>query len=392
MSPVRAIVKPELLRWARNSAGYTLPDVASKLGLASERMERWETGEDSPTIGQLRELSRVYKRPLAVFYLPRPPIDFKPIQDFRRLPGVVRETNSPELIFEMRTAHDRREAALELFQALEMDPPAFALIDDISTLPESLAAKIRSSTGITEFEQFGWRSDEYAGFNAWRKSVEGMGVLVFQATEVEDTSEMRGFSITDMPLPAIVVNSKDGPTARNFTLMHELCHIVLRQGGLCDLQEEGDRPPERQKLEVYCNRVAGAVLVPSDSLLRDERVKQRASDDSDLADIDRLASRYSVSPDVILRRLLILDRLSKMAYQESVDKLEERRARFSRPGDPGFVHPANKAFSRAGPFFSRLALESYRQDRITDSELSDLLEVRLKHLPKIEASARDVRK
>jgi len=76
VSSVKAKVKPELLRWARESAGYSVTEAARKLSkLAPERLEQWESGEDQPTIAQLRHMARVYRRPLSVFYLPEVPAD-----------------------------------------------------------------------------------------------------------------------------------------------------------------------------------------------------------------------------------------------------------------------------------------------------------------------------
>ena len=42
------------------------------------------------------------------------------------------------------------------------------------------------------------------------------------------------------------------------------------------------------------------------------------------------------------------------------------------------------AVSKAGPFFVRLVLDSYHQEKITANDLSSFLEVRLKHIAKIE--------
>jgi len=76
VSSVKAKVKPELLRWARESAGYSVTEAARKLSkLAPERLEQWESGEDQPTIARLRHMARVYRRPLSVFYLPEVPAD-----------------------------------------------------------------------------------------------------------------------------------------------------------------------------------------------------------------------------------------------------------------------------------------------------------------------------
>ncbi len=88
---VEAMVQPELLVWARTSAGLSLDQAAKKVQVGPGRLESWESGKGRPTVRptvkQLRKLGNAYKRPIAVFYLPEPPKDFQPMKDFRRLPG-----------------------------------------------------------------------------------------------------------------------------------------------------------------------------------------------------------------------------------------------------------------------------------------------------------------
>jgi len=75
---IEAIVKPDLLIWARESAGFTKEDAANKLRIKLQRLEDWEAGASRPTIKQLRKLGQLYKRPIAVFYLDEKPTDFQP--------------------------------------------------------------------------------------------------------------------------------------------------------------------------------------------------------------------------------------------------------------------------------------------------------------------------
>ncbi len=53
---VRALVKPELLRWVREDAGLSIEDVARKTGTKETTVRRWEDGVAKPTIRQLRLL------------------------------------------------------------------------------------------------------------------------------------------------------------------------------------------------------------------------------------------------------------------------------------------------------------------------------------------------
>ena len=63
---------------------------------------------------------------------------------------------------------------------------------------------------------------------------------------------MRGFSIAARLLPAIVLNIKDSPYARVFTLIHELAHVILQEEGVCELYED------LGCVEVFCNAVAAS--------------------------------------------------------------------------------------------------------------------------------------
>lgn len=380
---VEAIVEPKLLVWARVSAGFDIESAAKKAQVKPERLESWERGEARPTIRQLRDLGRVYKRPIAVFYLPEPPREFQPIRDFRRLPVVVAGSESPALRLEIRQAHNRREQALELLELMDIEPEGFKLSAKPSDDPEDVASSVRGFLGIKYEDQVHWNPNRES-FNAWRSALERAGVLVFQAMDV-DLHEMRGFSITDARLPAVVVNVKDYVRGRVFTMLHELSHIMLGESGLCDLHEESHQVSTGDNVEVFCNRVAGAVFVPRRELLREEEVistrEQRNWTDEH---IQKLADRYGASREVVLRRLLICGRVTEAFYQAKRVQLQEEfkvRVAHSR----GFAPPHILAVSRAGRSFVKLVLNSYQQDKITASDVADLLEVRLKHLERIQA-------
>ncbi len=102
MPRVKANITPRVMEWARESCGYSIEDAASKIGRSAEEISAWEIGELQPTIPQARRASEVYKRPLAVFFLPEPPADFHTLRDFRRLPSGYSREYSPHLNFLVR--------------------------------------------------------------------------------------------------------------------------------------------------------------------------------------------------------------------------------------------------------------------------------------------------
>jgi Zn-dependent peptidase ImmA (M78 family)/transcriptional regulator with XRE-family HTH domain len=311
---VEALIKPELLVWARDSAGLSQDAVANKLHVTPEKLDAWEKGEKRPTVKQLRKLGQIYRRPLAVFYLQEKPIDFQPLHDFRRIDGLLSLKNTAQLNFEIRRAVFRRQAALALLEDLNEKPPALHPKINIPDDPETVGFKIRGLLGLSLEEQLQWSTD-YEAFNWWRAAIEHDGVLVFQCSGIK-TEEMRGFSITLFPLPVIGLNIKDTPRGRIFSLLHEFTHIMIGESGICDIQEESQRRPAEQEFEVFCNHVAGAALVPKEYLLS-ERIVATKSDieawtDNELAVLSR---KFNVSREVILRRLLINRRTTEGFYR-----------------------------------------------------------------------------
>ena len=359
-----------------------MEDAAKKISVKPEKLASWEAGEARPTIQQLRKLGRAYKRPLAVFYLPEPPKDFHAMHDFRRLPGEIAGIESPELRVEIRKARNRRQVALELLRSLGEEPPKFTLTASLAEGADVVAVRARETLGISYEQQNEWKT-EYLALNGWRAAMEQRGILVFQAVDVE-VDEMRGFSLAEGDLPAVVVNIKDSPRGRIFSLAHELAHLMLREEGLCDLAEEAPRPAQEQRVEVFCNRVAGALLVPAEHLLRERIVLDHPHSpiwtDEELL---QLARRYQVSREMMLRRLLVLERTSEAFYRHKRREfLEAYRER--QPKEGGFAPPDRVAVASAGPLFTRLVIDSFRQEKITSSDVSEYLDVRLKWMPKIE--------
>jgi Zn-dependent peptidase ImmA (M78 family)/DNA-binding XRE family transcriptional regulator len=380
----QALVKPELLVWARENAGLSREEAAKKANVSSERLEEWESGIARPTIAQLRTLARAYHRPLAIFYLAKPPKKFKAMHDYRRFSGTIAARTSYELALEIRRARDRREIALELLNDSEVEPATFKLQLTLASAPESAAATVRSYLGVRDEEQLSWRT-RYDALDGWREALENAGVLVFQATGV-DLDEMRGFSFSESPLPTIVVNGADTPLGRVFSIAHETVHIALRHGGLCDMVDEGDRPPEDQHLEVFCNATAAAILMPRQSLLRDVDVRSNSGPSWTDDQIKAIARRFKVSREALVRRLLTLGRTTSEFYRKKRQQFVEEY-RTKRDEQKGFAPPDAMALTRAGNLFTQLVLDSYRRELITSADVSEYLDVKLKHLQSIERAA-----
>jgi len=391
MATVRAKVKPELLEWGRTSAGFTVPEAAAKAGVKPDQVAAWENGADRPTMNQLRTLSRTYKRPISVFYLSKPPRDPGVMHDFRRLPGEVALVYSPALRLEIRAAYHRRNVALSLLDELEQKPLPFLLRAALGDDPESAGMRAREALGIKYDDQIKWGVDRKA-YNTWRRAIEDAGVLVFQVVGIP-TAEMRGFSIAEEVLPVIAVNVKDKPNGRTFSLLHEFGHLMLHESGLCDFDEDALRPAQEQRVEIFCNHVAGAALVPREHLLREVIVANKGEGRHQWGneELDALARRYVVSREVVLRRLLILGRTTAEFYgakrQEFLAQYKQAEQEQEPAGDFKRNLP-QEAVSNYGRSFTELVLETYQQDRIPLSDAAHYLGVRAKQVPTVERKIR----
>ncbi|MDP9269360.1 MAG: helix-turn-helix domain-containing protein [Chloroflexota bacterium] len=142
-----ALTNPVMLVWLREKVNLNRRAVSRRLRVAEERIDEWERGASRPTIPQLRKLARMYRRPLAAFYLPEPPHDFSLPKDTRRLPDGEDSEFSPALLTAFRVAEFRRDIVLEL----DPEPPDANFVGSLATpvAAESAAASAREMLGVT---------------------------------------------------------------------------------------------------------------------------------------------------------------------------------------------------------------------------------------------------
>jgi transcriptional regulator with XRE-family HTH domain len=187
---IAAEVNPALLAWAREQSGYQPEAVARRVGVATDRLAAWESGDRKPTVRQAQVLARVYRRPFGVFFLPQPPALPPLAAEYRRLRGITPGVESPEFRLAVRGMSSRRETALELREELGEEIPQFTLHARLSEGPQSIGWRLRQILGITLNEQLAWR-DEWQAWRAWRQAAETCGALVFLFPKVP-LSETRG--------------------------------------------------------------------------------------------------------------------------------------------------------------------------------------------------------
>ncbi|QJR10702.1 hypothetical protein DSM104443_01769 [Usitatibacter rugosus] len=312
------------------------------------------------------------------------------------MPGRGMRTLSYELALEIRLAHQQRLLAIELAEESGEPPPPFTPRATLADDPERVGLQIRELLGATEDDRTHWASDKegYTALNTWRARIEKIGVLVFQAQRVS-SDEASGFAIAESPMPAIVVSRSDTPRRRTFSLLHEFAHLMLRVSGVSEIDVDAARPPEDLAVEVFCNRVASAVLMPRDLFVAEAIIRTHRSGPESWSDEDitNLSHRYGVSREVVVRRMLTFNLTTQRFYTTKREQYKkafetwtrEKKAKMRASKKQFAKNPPRDALSNLGQPLVRRILESYYQDRLSLSDVSSYLGIRARHVEKLES-------
>lgn len=379
---IPALVEGSVLAWARDTAGYSVEDIAGRFRKDPEEILAWERNKARPYMGQLRDLASLYKRPISDFYLPAPPAERPMPHDFRRSPGEVAGRYSPALRKQLRFARERQDLSRFLKEGTGEPLPSFTHRVSRKQSPEEVGAFMRDLLGVTFAEQQRWR-DPYAALSAWRRRIEALEVLVFQFEGV-DVAEAWGFSLVERVFPVIGINKALAPNGRTFTMLHEFVHLLLGEGAICDIDDFTPRDPRELAVEVFCNHAAAAALMPEREFRADGIVRSRrgpATDWSD-AEIKEIAATFSASREAVVRRLLTFGlttpefyRAQRAVYAALREAQKAREREKNKDKEFKGQNRAQRAMSDFGGNYVRLILSSYGEERITLADAADYLEV-----------------
>ena len=373
-------VNSEILQWAREKAGYSLDEVARSLKKDTETIVSWESGDAFPTYHQLERLAySLYKRPIALFFFPRPPEEPDPRESFRTLPDSEFELLVPDTLHAIREAQAMQITLYELtegrnpsdrviFRDLALDPHADAI---------ERAAVVREYLGISLDEQYSWESPEQA-LEKWRDAVQDAGIFVFKrAMKQKDVS---GFCLLDNEFPLIYLNNSTAKTRQLFSLFHELAHILLGTAGVTKVDDRYvfRLGGQSKAVEVFCNRFSAELLVPSDDF--DQRLVPAIPVENL---VDALASHYGVSREVILRKLLDRGIVDQGYYEHMVQKWLDSYQEKEDKGAGGGNYYANQ-YVYLWQRYLTLAFARYYDGAYSIHELADYLSIRTKNVPGLE--------
>jgi Zn-dependent peptidase ImmA (M78 family)/transcriptional regulator with XRE-family HTH domain len=366
-----------MLKWARGK--LTIEFVAEKLGVESKLIEKWETGDGTPSLPKLEEIAKIYGRATPIFYLPAPPTEFNvaKLKDYRTRTGAAPQELSAELHYAIRRTRELQEWAVLALEDEYAAPSDIVGSIELPSDPGKVARHVRKLLNVSLQIQTESRLTSSGAFDLWRERCEALGIYVFQVDGVE-VSEMQGFAIADKLAPVIAVNIADFPTAKTFTLLHELGHILLGISAIVgfDAFIETNQGPQSER---FCNRLAAEILVPESDFRNNVPKDWQKRDNKVLRD---LADRYKTSRLMIALRLVETGFAEWPYFFKKRKMLQTERRKNGNGPRRTFVE---KKLARFGKPFCQLAASEFQSGQIHGGQLTTLLGMSLKHLPELES-------
>lgn len=394
MKTVNVKISPEVLRWARESLHLPEEDVLLHFSQKSKtrfKFSRLLLGEIENGDGKeipftlLQELSNLYERPLAIFFLSRAPKEPTLPKDRRTIDSDVHSILSPKAVIAIRRARYVQEIFRELSKELDISLRFPFQKITLSDNPKEMGIKFREIFNFSLEDQKEIK-DSRNLFGTLRTMFERVNVFSLKSSfPIEDA---RAFSIVDQLPYLILINNKDGgpfgDAPKCFSLLHEFAHVLLRESAICN-----DFNHSHQQVEKFCNEFAASFLVPNDYFWEVLPVTRTDFDENQIENyLDTLKTTFKVSKDVLLRKCLTLKLISKDFYSAKVEEWKkayekENKEKTTEPFIP-LVTPGRKAINNNGRKFVELVLHARGEGKITVDNAADYLGVSLKWLPEVE--------
>lgn len=313
-----ANINPQMLTWARERLGLSVPEFAKKLAQKEDKLVAWEAEEAKPTFKQAINFAKKAHIPFAYLFLPEPPVEQPLLADLRTVGSQDLGKYSVELNDTIKLMQGRQFWYRDFLLAEGANKLDFVGSFQNNLDVNALVKAIRNKLDLNTLTRKGDWEDYY---RTLVNKIEALGVLVMRQSFLDHhtrplrVEEFRGFALADDYAPLIFINHADAPGPRLFTLMHELAHLWIGVSGVSDLNTSAEKESEQ-----FCNAVAAELLVPET-----EFKKNWIMDAEDWKEqLPGLAAHFYVSQWVIARRALTFGYITQNAYQQFINA--EKRA------------------------------------------------------------------
>ncbi|MCK4670025.1 MAG: ImmA/IrrE family metallo-endopeptidase [Nanoarchaeota archaeon] len=372
-------IEPEVFKWLKNSSGWKYEELAKRLKTSIEIIKKIETGKKEPSLRQLKELSAIFKRPIAAFFLSEPKQEKPKPKDFRLIPEKTNQFDKKTLLV-LRKSRRLQELAKELSYNIHYETKSKFKKAKIADSPEELAKYYRNLLEITEEKQRKFK-DAYKFFHYLRDIFEELNIYVFQfSMPVEDA---RGFVFVDDTPYVIVVNTADSIEARLFSVMHEFGHILLGESAI-------DFPDpllsSRNKIEKWCNEFSASFLLPKE--IAKNLFNSNKANLTEKSTLKTLSNKYKVSKAMLLMNMYKLDYISKKEFDNILNYFKPKTKEGKKTKGGGGIPSDKKRLSEMGNKFVSLVANNYDKEKITYTDALNYLSIKSKKFDKLLSKAK----
>ena len=399
-------VNPDILVWARETAGLTLQEAATKINIVKRSLERIEKGEKAPSHAMLHRMAEKYRRPLLTFYLENIPSEANYGADFRGLSEQIAPKDKALIAALLRYAKASQEmirAELELEEECVSLPfvgwlrRKWNLPTDVEFLERELQQMTRAKykllvqDGLRGLnlvlsdrctrEKYYEQPDPSSAFKLLRSSCENSGIFVVLKSNLGSSQSrlspnlFRAFVIADDIAPFMVINKEDSVPARAFSVLHEIIHLLLDQTGISNLERVN-------QIEKFCNHVAGEWLLPMELIKHEEIGSQQ--DVSKIKEvIDRVSHQRNLSHTMVALRLFQEKVISQELFShlqsyykkewEKTQQSKKGRQKGKKEGGPDYYVVRRSELGNALIQFTKRMIQS---ENLTVSKAATILSVK----------------
>lgn len=365
-------VTPDLLVWAREYRGLDLPAAAELFGVSAADLRELEAGEKPLNLTIFRKISASLRISQATL-LRRTRPNFPPLpRDFRSVGG-----RGARIGLETRFAVDyARTLAKNVMELVESGiGPTTPVLPRLTRREDAAEAgeRERDRLGIPVLNQIAWRAAE--AFNNWRAIIERTGCFVL--LQKFDLDECKGFALYDDQNTPIIMISKaeEFDPAKTFTLVHEYCHLLLREPGISDQNRENP-------VEAFCNAFAAAFLMPRAALRAVLPYWPNEPVEWPRHEIREWAQQLKVSQQALAIRLEDIG----LAPEGFYGRIVAGQQRVQRARIPGGNYVNTNAFEMDNRY-ALAVLNAAARGEISPSEAAEMVQLAPRHFEKVRTQA-----
>jgi Zn-dependent peptidase ImmA (M78 family) len=337
----------------RESSGYSRQSLAKHLDQPESVIREVEEGKRKIGFREIRKLARLYKRPLTIFFTDKIP-EIPVIRDYR----INRDEKfSPKVFLAERRAY-------------YMSTKISEIVGYKSKIPD--LSQIRSFPKLAhEFRNYLLRSEDFEKVKprnkllSWYKGLLEDKLRIIVMEYELDSDDVRAFSMQN-DISIIVLNQKDKPAVKLFSLFHETCHLLRKQSGICSANLEKEQ--QESVSERFCELFAAEFLIPPLDL--DQRLLEYSKPIS-YENFKKLSSFYGVSKQVMRITLSQRQLVPQPQSQDFVDKIAEDDASESARRTGGGRNWYGTYRNRVGSLALKEIETAYREGRISYTDALD---------------------